>query len=877
MVDDPSSCEDEYSTEEEQLAKRQELHDLIKKLVIWENSNDEALLVKARKEIAISVARSRRETAPETPQEVLHYLRDKAPTVYDPFCGGGSIPLEVQRLGLKAVGSDLNPIAVLITKALIELPPKFADQPPINPDADPLGFTTGKGRNKQRAPWHGTAGLAADIRYYGKWMREEAFKRIGHFYPQATLSDGSKATVIAWLWARTIPCPNPVCGIKMPMMKTFQLSKKRNNEHWVRPIIDRDAKLVSFAVQNHRTNVPEEGTRVGDGATCIACGSFVKLGYVRESGKAGKISHQMTAIVAEGDRKRLFVSSDDEHTLAAHQAIPDWKPKGSLPEKARSISIQIYGFTEWHQLFTDRQLKTLTTFVDLLDALRERLEAEGAKPEYIDAICTYVAFAVDKTAGSGSGFNVWQNSGDFVAQIFGRQGIGMIWDFAETNPFSTSTQNWLAQIEWIARAIEKLPADCNQGTAYQADATALNVATDGPIVVTDPPYYDNIHYADSSDFFYVWLRSQIRDQYPDLFASTLSPKNDEMVANRFRHSNAGEWFETQLLETLRLVKARCSDSYPSSIFYAYKQRETEVNGHISTGWEKMLNALIRSGFQITGTWPMRTERSTRLKDNANTLASSVVLVCRPRPVDVATCSRRQFLSELKQELPKTLDQLTHESHIAPTDLEQAAIGPGMEIYSRYSEVRTISGEPVTVREALQAISRTVIEYHERQEGEFDPESQFCLTWMKQHQFKEGKYGDAEVLSQAKNIDIAILADAHRLLTSGGGKVQLYPIDEFNPDRPYPNAPMTAWEGCMRIAYNMDGTRGDADATLGSAEVAHRMGSNAESVERLARVLYNYCDGRGEAGTALLFNELVRSWPEIQAKANEIVTARQTTF
>ena len=862
MVDDPSSCPQEYPDIASQNTKRQELHNLIEQLVIWENSNDDNLLAQARKEIAISVARSRGETAPEKPNEVLKYLRENAPTVHDPFCGGGSIPLEAQRLGLKAVGSDLNPVAVLITKALIELPPQFANRPPINPNADPMGFTTGKGRNKQRLPWRGAAGLAADIRYYGQWMRDEALKRIGHLYPQATLPDGSKATVIAWLWARTVPCPNPACGIKMPLKTSFQLSKKRNNEHWVRPIIDRDAKSVSFQVQNHNEGVPPQGTRSGNGATCIACGNTVTLKYIRGQGVAGKIEQHMTSIVAEGDRKRLFVTPTEEHIQAATDAVPVWKPQGALPEKARSISVQIYGFTLWHHLFTNRQLNALTTFVDLIDDLHDRLNHDGADPQYSNAVSTYIAFALDRTANSGSSFNVWQNAGDKVAHVFGRQGIGMIWDFAETNPFSTSTQNWLAQIEWVARAVERLPADSNGGIAYQSNAITSDIKARSPAIVTDPPYYDNIHYADSSDFFYVWLRSQLREQYPELFSSLLTPKQDEMVANRFRHTNAGQWFEDQLFGAIKSARTQCSEDVPSSLFYAYKQRVTEVDGQVSTGWEKMLNATIRSGFRIVRTWPMRTERSTRLKDNANTLASSVVMVCRPRTDHTSTATRQEFLAELEIELPIALDGLTRGGHIAPADLPQSAIGPGMEVYSRYSRIETISGDPVTVREALQQINRVIGEYFDKEEGELDAISRFCVDWLKTHGYKEARYGDAENIARAKNIAVSDISNIHGLIRAESGDAQLQPISEFHPDRKYPMTNLTAWEGCMRMAYHLDTTNEDGKGVEGCGVVGRRMAGNIDSIERLARILYNHYDNLNQPRNAYIYNQLVSEWQNI---------------
>ena len=919
MVDDPSSCEDEYPTEEDQRKKRQELHDLIGELVIWKNLNNEVLLARARKEIAISVARSYRETAPETPQEVLHYLRDKAPTIYDPFCGGGSIPLEVQRLGLNAVGSDLNPVAVLITKALIELPPKFANQPPINPDADPLGMVTKpptrsrrgtadsparsrgeatdppprtqgeatnpplrsrggiKGGAPKRIPWRGAAGLADDIRYYGKWMRDKAFKRIGHLYPQATLPDGTKTNVIAWLWARTIPCANPACGIKMPMMKTFQLSKKSNNQHWLRPIIDRNAKSLSFQVQNHDRDVPKEGTVNRNGATCLACGNTVKLTYVREQAKAGNMGDQMTTVVAAGERKRLFISPDNRHTQAAHVDAPHWILTAKLPDKALGFAIQNYGSDEWHKLFTKRQLLVLNAFVDLVSETRSLIIQHGADEDYANALSTYLAFAQTKTSTRNCAYNRWDNTKDIVVGLFGRQAIPMIWDYAEANPFSSSNGSFLVAIDGIARNLEQFPLASIGGKSHQADARFTIYADHGPVIVTDPPYYDNIGYADLSDFFYVWLRPMLRDIFPDLFTGILTPKSEEMVAAP-RFTKPKQWFEESLSRTLKLIRSRCTDDYPSSIFYAYKHDDEQLGGRTSTGWETMLSSIVSSGFQIVGTWPLRTELANRQRSlGSNALASSVVLVCRRRATDAPTCSRRQFLDELRTELPYKLRQLTHEGHIAPTDLAQAAIGPGMEIYSRYSSVRTISGKLVTVGDALDAINHAIEEWDEEQEGGFDAASRFCLQWLKQHRFKPGEFGAAQTLANAKNTIVDNLANVHRLLRSGDGIVQLVSLDEFNPDRPFPNAPMTAWEGCMRIAYNMDGKREDAGATQGSAEVAHRMGSNAESVERLARVLYNYFDGRGEAGTALLFNELVTSWSEIQAKANEIVTARQTSF
>ena len=422
MVDDPSSCPEEFPTEEEQRAERERLHEIIERLVVWENTDESrpearAIFEEARYEIARSTARARGEVAPSSPSDVLRYLGDEVLPIYDPFCGGGSIPLEAQRLGLRSIGSDLNPVAVLITKALIEQPPKFANRPPFNPDADPMGMTIGKGKKARKVPWRRTAGLADDIRYYGRWMRDEAFKRIGYLYPKVKLPDGGEATVIAWLWARTVPCPNPACGVAMPLMRTFQLSTKSNNQHWTKPDIDRDSGTVSFVVQNHSAGVPAGGTVNRTGATCVACDGTTSLSYVREQACAGYMGEQMIGIVAEGDRKRLFLSPTEEHVDSAGSATPRWRPVGKLPDQALGFRVQAYGFTEWGQLFTDRQLTALTTLSDLLAEARQLANTHGVSDPYADVLCTYLVLAIGRVANSCSSFNLWQNVGDKVAQV----------------------------------------------------------------------------------------------------------------------------------------------------------------------------------------------------------------------------------------------------------------------------------------------------------------------------------------------------------------------------------------------------------------------------------------------------------------------------
>jgi len=893
MVDDPSDCPDEFPAKDAQDAERERLHDIIRELVKWETTDETRpesrnLIALARYEIARSVARGKNETPPDAsdPVAVLEYLENKALPIYDPFAGGGSIPLETQRLGLRAIASDLNPVAVLINKALIEIPPKFAGEQPVNPDAGPMmktGKFTGRGKNRkpETVKWRGASGLANDVRYYGEWMRERAFERIGHLYPKAKLPDGSEATVIAWLWARTVPCPNPACRADMPLMKTFQLSTKTNNRHWTKPIVNRDAGEISFTIQKTDEGVPMKQTvvRGGKGAICLACDGVVTHAYIREQSTkmGGNMGEKMTAIAAEGDRKRIFLSPTTEHEKIAKNANANESsiPSQKMPSTAYLVSGRGYGVTHWRQLFTKRQLAALTAFSDLIPEVRDLIIKHGAANEYADAVCTYLALAIGRLVDSCSSYCTWHNIDDIVAHVFGRQAIPMVWDFAEANPFSRSSQNWIKQVNWITQVLERMSAGVSIGQVRQADASTTIHADKGPVIVTDPPYYDNISYAELSDFFYVWLRPILRDIYPDLFAGMLVPIQEEMISAPRFGADARERFEYLMNKTLRLIRERATEDYPSSIFYAYKQREESRKGKTSTGWETMLTALVNANFRIVGTWPMRTERTAGLKDNVNALASSVVLVCRPRPEDAPMASRRQFIADLKREMPARLAQL--DSVVAPADREQSAIGPGMEIYSRYSRVETLGGVPVTVGEALALINNSIEEYDDQEEGGFDPETRFCMAFLKQFGWRDGEYGVAEVLASAKNVVIEALRDDHRLLTAGGGAVRLRVPGEYAPDgEAGALVPSTAWAAYHRMAWHF-GSHPDAQRHAGAASTARAIPADLfDSVRRLEQALYAYYDRRGDARQARQFNALGAEWDRITIEKDKPAPAGEQT-
>lgn len=869
LVDDPSSHPDKFPTEEEQEKERERLFGIIERLVKWENSNNQDVLAEAR-------------------AEILKSTDGNPPPVYDPFCGGGSIPLEAQRLGLEAHGSDLNPVAVLITKALIEIPPKFKDMPPVNPEAQ---------KKLKTSRWYGAQGLAEDVRYYGKWMREKAEKLIGHLYPKVKLPQeygGSEATVIAWLWARTVKCPNPACGAQMPLVRSFQLSAKKGKETWVEPVMDRSQSppVLGFDVKTG-SGKPPDGTVSRKGATCICCGTPVPFEYIRAEGKAGRMDAQLMAIVAEGQRQRVYVSANKEHERIAAQAKPEWMPETNLPEQALGFRVQNYGMTKHADLFTFRQLVALSTFSDWVSKTREQVRCDAAAmgmvddgvllsdggtamTAYADAVATYLAIAVDRSADFWCSIATWspQPKNELVSHAFTKQALSMTWDFAEASPFSSSGGNFEGNLAFVVKVVQATLVKPLSGKAKQLDAAAPVKSDKSLLICTDPPYYDNIGYADLSDFFYIWLRCSLGKFYPELFSTLLVPKAQELIAAPYRFGGdkqkAQEFFEEGLRKAFTRMHDAAHPDYPLIVYYAFKQAETEddkdsnsSSAIASTGWETMLEGLIRSGFSITGTWPMRTERSARTRSlGSNALATSIVLVCRPRPESAPSTTRRQFLTALKRELPEALKTL-QQGNIAPVDLAQASIGPGMAVFSRYAKVLEADGTPMRVRTALQLINQTLDEFLTEQEGEFDADTRWALTWFEQHQFDEGKYGDAETLSKAKNTSVTGLVNSG-ILKAKGGKVQLLRRDEL-PDNwtPEQDDRTPDWEVTQHLIWTLD-QKGESGASV----LLSKLGDRGEVARDLAYRLYSICDRKSWTQEAIAYNSLVISWPEISRLAAE---------
>ena len=854
LVDDPSSHPEEFPTEEEQNKERQRLFRILEKLVEWENSNNEDVLNAAKAEIMKSTG-------------------GNPPALLDPFAGGGAIPLEAQRLGLEAHAHDLNPVAVMINKAMIEIPPRFSGKQPVNPkDIDSI---------PGKIIWKGAAGLAADVRYYGEWMKQEAFKRIGHLYPTVKDEQGRDRTVIAWIWARTVKCPNPACGCEMPLVRAFDVSTKKGNEFQVIPHYSENS--FDYTVERGKSKI--KGTVERTGAKCLQCQSTVDFDYIRNEAKSGKMKSALMSIVAESEKGRLYFSPNTLHSTIATIEEPEVAPTTDLPEKALGFRVQAYGITQHKALFSPRQLTALTTFSSLVLDAQQKAEkdalsagmsddgvslADGGKgaKAYGEAVGVYLAFVIDKMTDYHSSFCSWHSSKELIRNTFGRQAIPMVWDYAEANPFCNSAGCYDNMLEWVIKAVKLLPADSIAGNTRQFDAQSDSGLRD-IMVSTDPPYYDNIGYADLSDYFYVWMRQSLKATYPKLFRTMLVPKAEELVATPFRFDGskqkAKEFFEDGMFHTCQQLYLYSRDDIPVTVYYAYKQSEIEEETAASSGWETMLSSIIRAGFSITGTWPMRTEMPNRsVASGSNALSSSIVLVCRKRPADAQGTTRRGFTNELHRELRTALKNL-QSSNIAPVDLAQSAIGPGIGVFSKYKQVLEADGTPMTVRTALQIINQELDVFFNEQDGVLDKESRFCVDLFTQYAFNEMKFGEADTLARAKNTSVDTMK-AQGILHAEKGIVRLLTREEIimkpNWDK------QSTWLLMQQLTHALE--------TGGIKECAKYVyeadASQAEYAKALAYRLYTISERKGWNQEAFAYNNLVVAWPEIQSAAADIRNA-----
>ncbi len=878
LVDDPSSWPDLFPTEDAQNHERQRLFRLIEELVKWENSNNETVLNACRLEIARSHARSSFSSTAKAllaegvkPTVVNEYLATELPPVHDPFAGGGTIPLEAQRLGLRAIATDLNPVAVIINKALIEIPPKYATKSPVNAESR----ATGKLRT-----WPGADGLAEDVRHYASWMYEQAKRRIGQLYPEAVVEEvpSGKAPIIAWLWSRTVTCPNPACRAEVPLMRSTSLSTKPGKETWIDVVVHRGGPVpqIGFAIGTPGVGrEPPAPTISRVGARCVACEAPIPMELVRAEGRAGRLGTRLTACVVGASKSRLYIPPDAEQVSASQKALPLSDVLDTeLPRQALGFRVQAYGLVRHRDLFSPRQLVMLTTFCELVDEVRAQVAA-AATDDYANAVATYLGLAVSRMANYASCLCVWSShpKDELVKQVFSRNALVMAPDYAETNPFADSSGGWLGVVDYVAKAIPASPG-VPVGVVSQRSATDAE-DSNRAIVSCDPPYYDNIGYADLSDFFYVWLRRALRNVYRDLTASVLTPKDEELISEPGRFASkedAQQHFEVGLAKAFEKIRRSTPPSFPVTIFYAFKQAETasaDTDGGpdatVSSGWERMLTALCGSGLTVSGTWPLRTELSSGLRElGRNALASSILLVCEKRPDDAGTTTRGEFRRLLRKELPDALKKL-QQGNIAPVDVAQASIGPGMAIFSRHRQVLEADGSPMKVRGALQLINEVLDEYLASGEGDFDADTRFAITWYEQYGWTAGPFGDAETLAKARNVSVSGVVEAG-ICHSGGNKVRILKRPEMRPldYDPAADERPTIWEFTQHMIRVLEDEGEEAAARL-----LKKLGSASDATRELAYRLYNTCERKKWAEDARSYNGLILAWPELEKLAAKV--------
>ncbi|MCI2185069.1 DUF1156 domain-containing protein [Bifidobacterium tibiigranuli] len=851
LVDDPAAHPDRFPTEEAQTQERSRLFGLMKRLAVWENRNDGELYRQAH-------------------QAILDSNDGKAPRVLDPFAGGGSIPLEAQRLGLESHASDLNPLAVIINKALIEFPSRFCGKAAIHPHTGTLSASHNR-----------SDGLAEDIRYYGTLLRDKAFEKIGGLYPKVKGDDGNEHTVIAWIWARTVTNPNPANPVQVPLVRSWWLSKKKGHEAWVKPIIEGNS--IRYEVQ-HNADGPKgdtEGTVTRRGAVSIIDGTPIDFKYIRSESCAGRLSSQLIAVIAEGEHGRIYLNPSDSQRDVAECEKPGNPPTGNVFDWPGRINVYRYGMTHWADLFTNRQLVALTTLADLVGEVRDqvladakgagmpdgdRLDAGGNGAQaYADAISVYLALAVSRLTDRCSSICGWDNTCEKMRNVFARQAIPMTWDYAEVNPFSTKSGNLLGQVEWVAEAVESVPA-YPISEAQQTDAATRSY--EGAVVSTDPPYYDNIGYSDLSDYFYVWLRRMLDDVLPSVTSTILTPKAEELVANPYRHdgkAGAAEFFVDGFNHVFKHIRNDANPDVPMTVYYAYKQQDAS-NG-TSTGWYALLDGLIRSGWEITATWPVRSELSNRmLASGTNALASSIVLACRPRPEDAPVTTLREFTRLLRAELTSSLKTMMS-SGIDPVDLAQAAIGPGISVYSRYSHIREANGSDMPIQNALEIINRTLDEVLGESDTDYDPDTRFAVKWYQSYGWSPQSSGLADQLARSTDTSPSKL-ERGGIFNATGGKAHLLSPKElsgvWNPSK---DSQISLWEAAVRLAGILQEGQGIESVSRALAQV-EAQGIPAEQIRDLGFRMFHAAEKRHDTEGALFFNGLVSSWDELTLGASK---------
>jgi putative DNA methylase len=847
LVDDPSAHPEVFPTEADQANERRRLFQILERLIPWSANDDELILEEARAEIRKS-------------------CDGLLPSILDPFAGGGAIPIESVRLGLPTFAGDLNPVAVLIQKVMLEIPSLFNDQPPLFP-----------GLADSRIDWRGLEGLSADVEAYGKWMQNRVAEKIGKFFELDLDSNGGKVTPIAWIWARTVTSTDPSWSEPVPLVKSWVLSKKVGRPVvWIEPAIDRETKTINYVIREG--GKPMDGNVDRNGATCIATGATIPLSYIRDEASAGRMGQSLIAIVAEGSDGRVYLPPQRESV--AKSVMSTDSINGKIFDWPGRMNVVRYGIDEFSKLFTPRQLLALTTFSDVLSEVMEKVSLDNTRKSndafdatplnaggrsadaYAQAIATCLALTLSKSSEYWSSICTWNSSTVQVRNTFAKQAIPMTWDFCEANPFSDRMASWDSMLKGVVRALLTLPVSSETSSSKQMDARARIDEVGKCVLSTDPPYYDNICYADLSDYFYVWLKKSLKSVWPDEFSTLLTPKIEELIANRYRAGSkeaANLHFELGMEGVFSSAARNADERFPATIFYAFKASESENAGNVSTGWETFLSGLLASGYSITATWPIRTELAKKIGVNAgdNMLATSIVLSCRKRDESAAMATRKEFVSSLRSELTPALKILQAEN-IAPVDMAQSAIGPGIGIFSRYSKVIEADGRPMSIRTALALINEVLAEILSGEESEFDADTRFAVTWFEQFGHNPGAFGDADTLAKAKNTTVVGVCDSG-IAISREGRLRLVERNElpssWDPSR---DSRLTVWETTQHLIRAVEQSESEA------AELLKKIGSGfGEKARQLAYLLYGICDRKKWASEAGAYNMLVTAWPEVE--------------
>jgi adenine-specific DNA methylase len=718
--------------------------EFIAELSKWENSLNQRLIENASREIR-------------------EHFGGTTPRVLDCFAGGGAIPLEALRLGCETYALEYNPVAILILKATLEYPQKF-----------------GKGKTTVKTELCSVSNpLIEDVKKWGQWVLEEAWKEIGKFYPSYNGNN-----LVCYLWARTVKCQNPSCGVEIPLMRQFWLSKKKSQEIALKMFVNKERKTIDFRVVRGKDMAsydPSQGTTRRATVLCPICGAGIDDKTLRREAKEGRMNQRLIAVVIDSPDRRgkefKVVKDEDVRTFKEaeqylNEKIKNWQwdfdplPDEPLPPVGTlGFRINRYGMNKWKDLFNNRQKLALITFVEKVRLAHEKMTKEGYDPDYAKAVLAYLAIAVDRLASFNSTLALWVSEGGFIANTFTRQALPMIWDYAELNPFSGATGGWHSAMDWILRVIQHCSKLLNK-PAFVVQGTSTRLPYPDNFfdaIMTDPPYYDNVPYSDLSNFFYVWLKRTIGDLYPELFSTPLTPKTQEIIMHPAMHGNdmtkAKRFFEDMITQSFQEIYRVLKPEGIATIVFAYKSTEA---------WETIINGLIKSGLVLTASWPIHTERTERLRAKESAaLASSIYMVCRKR-----TKEKIAYFNEIKKEIESRIrEKLTQfwEQGISGADLFVSAIGPAVEVFGRYSKVEKLSGEEVSVQELLEYVRKIVSEFalervlKRADLGGVDAETRFYLLWRWTFGNAKVHFDDAIKLSRPMGVELTQLWDGGSLV------------------------------------------------------------------------------------------------------------------